>query len=1421
MTGGHNEITRYSSEDVSGNESSEAPKMTEIERQAELNRHKEEMQKKRRKKKRTSSSLHSSTFQELYKLTGEILGEGAYASVQTCVNIYTDLEYAVKVIDKIPGHARARVFREVETFHHCQGHPGILQLIEFFEDDEKFYLVFEKINGGPLLRRIQEQICFSEHEAAQIIKEIASGLDFLHKKGIAHRDLKPENILCVYPDKLCPIKICDFDLGSGIKFTTDVSSPSATPQLLTPVGSAEFMAPEVVDLFVGEANYYDKRCDLWSLGVIAYILLCGYPPFSGNCEEDCGWNRGENCRTCQELLFESIQEGRFSFPIAEWQDVSEEAKDLIRGLLVKEAPKRLSAEAVLNHPWIKFSEEECPNDIKKLENRRKALRTPGNIRRNQSAREISEFAESAMAVKRVILQHFSMRYDYMKERPNIYQPSQMQLDTNADTNSSPPIFIKPPPPRSRSMNNTLSVSNNRSIYGGRNSNLYATRHSSRLGGSSTNGGKSSSIFQSGAPSFKTLNVHEEDDDDEEALEAFGRLDEDEEWAHAGEQRNGYFTANEEDLKAEVEARRRQMGDNNAEVESDNESYPHLWRDMDNEDEEEGEFGGEVEATSTSKPYEQDGECSDNNTPHDYDDYTSRPKYYLDDNNEEMAIEKSEELEDKNRYRHGDYGDNAITSDAEDSSCVRGGDKRSKTTLLQGAMQIKEGERSAGADTALELSFNRLPNNESKDVDETVENGEWKSGVKQERMFEVNDYVNVDHNKVKVNDELGDEVEDETKNSFVTAEVDENVFKLDEEENIDKQNKQQQIHFANETKMNFSENSKTNFKTYYNIQDNNIEAKQNADNDNDNNCKVNRSSSSNNSSDASGNKANDLLLDAGQNQLPISDINDITITNSNTTTPTTNAVNATKTTHTTNDNNNSNVSNIETKIETNIANKNIIEADNVTTTKENANLLASISDLKETLPELNETANIVVATTLNGVATETAAFNGRNGKSAPLVDNKMDKENGGRVVAADGNADEMATAKNVVTTMRTTFGNQQQQTQKQLKQQHKQPQKQNQKQQQQQQQHQQSQNQNQKQQILIKTKRSPRAKKTPRNVCFALGNTGGRNAGGVDDDYDAYQNNNYDAELEDDADEDDVVYGRPRSHSNNINATGYARRQQQYNNNHRRYSQPTSGGNKQQQQQQQSSGQRAENWRSRGGILINGNNAGNGSGDSSNTTSVSGAANNYRNKYRSQGGVNSPGWNVGGAQRNGGHYYNGRSAGGSYSHVGVSGASPPSDDSGSGSAGAIHNWRNDCIYTGARNCGMQQRRSYQHPTQPRYSPPTHDGNGGSLMRAQFIRNNQQQPRIGSGRFTHSPTGSMYVPQSRSSAVGGIYSGGNGFGVAVGGGCNGSLPTAGELGMGLSPPSESLLMRRMRVVGAGQHRNNDFGVGDYCQSATANG
>lgn len=212
-----------------------------------------------------------------------------------------------------------------------------------------------QINGGQLLRRIQEHKYFSEAAAAEIVREVASALQFMHAKGIAHRDLKPENILCVYPDRLCPVKICDFDLGSGIRFQTSVSSPLATPQLMTPVGSAEFMAPEVVEAFIGDSDSttYDKRCDLWSLGVITYILLCGYPPFYGKCGLDCGWERGENCSSCQELLFHSIQEGTYEFPEPEWNGISDEAKNLIRGLLVKEASERISAQGVLQHPWLR------------------------------------------------------------------------------------------------------------------------------------------------------------------------------------------------------------------------------------------------------------------------------------------------------------------------------------------------------------------------------------------------------------------------------------------------------------------------------------------------------------------------------------------------------------------------------------------------------------------------------------------------------------------------------------------------------------------------------------------------------------------------------------------------------------------------------------------------------------------------------------------------------------------------------------------------------------------------------------------------------------------------------------------------------------------------------------------------------------
>ncbi|KAL7992927.1 hypothetical protein Chor_017183 [Crotalus horridus] len=266
---------------------------------------------------------------DVYQLQEEILGEGAHAKVQACVNLITNKEYAVKIIEKRLGHIRNRVFREVEMLYQCQGHSFLKG-------------IWIKTRDGALLASVNR---------------------------IAHRDLKPENILCESSNQVSPVKICDFDLGSGIKLNGDCS-PISTPELLTPCGSAEYMAPEVVEAFNEEASIYDKRCDLWSLGVILYIMLSGYPPFN--------------------MLFESIQEGKYEFPDKDWAHISFEAKDLISKLLVRDAKKRLSAAEVFKHPW-------CAPD--------NTLPTPIILQRNSSAKELTSFAAEAIAVNRQLMQH--------------------------------------------------------------------------------------------------------------------------------------------------------------------------------------------------------------------------------------------------------------------------------------------------------------------------------------------------------------------------------------------------------------------------------------------------------------------------------------------------------------------------------------------------------------------------------------------------------------------------------------------------------------------------------------------------------------------------------------------------------------------------------------------------------------------------------------------------------------------------------------------------------------------------------------------------------------------------------------------------------------------------------------------------------
>lgn len=353
------------------------------------------------RRQRVRSTMSRAHFKDLFEL-GDRLGGGAYASVWSCrrkhplTEAEKKQEFAVKIIEKIPTHSRQRCLNEVELFFKCRSNKHIIKVEETFDEEESFYIIFEKVNGGPLMDAIARCKTLTEKEVVAVVKELADAIAFLHNINIAHRDLKPDNILCVETDSISPVKLCDLDLGSKIEI--NAGECGDTPQLMTPVGSAEYMAPEVVEGFVSdEAGPYDKRCDLWSLGVVVYILLCGYPPFCGSCGENCDWAVGGNCFNCQNSLFSNIQEGNFRFPEKDWEMVDPLAKDLVRKLLLKDPKQRISAQMILEHPWVVGGGSDT------------FLNTPFNINRmNFGCAKVSNFASSAMEINSIQMQHLVM-----------------------------------------------------------------------------------------------------------------------------------------------------------------------------------------------------------------------------------------------------------------------------------------------------------------------------------------------------------------------------------------------------------------------------------------------------------------------------------------------------------------------------------------------------------------------------------------------------------------------------------------------------------------------------------------------------------------------------------------------------------------------------------------------------------------------------------------------------------------------------------------------------------------------------------------------------------------------------------------------------------------------------------------------------
>lgn len=201
-------------------------------------------------------------------------------------------------------------------------HPNIVQLLETFEDKHKVYLIMELVTGGELFDRIVEKGSYTEKDASDLIRQVLEAVDYMHEQGVVHRDLKPENLLYYSPDEDSKIMISDFGLSkmedSGI--------------MATACGTPGYVAPEVL-----AQKPYGKAVDVWSIGVISYILLCGYPPFYD--ENDAN-------------LFAQILKGEFEFDSPYWDDISDSAKDFIRQLMCVDVDKRFTCRQALAHPWI-------------------------------------------------------------------------------------------------------------------------------------------------------------------------------------------------------------------------------------------------------------------------------------------------------------------------------------------------------------------------------------------------------------------------------------------------------------------------------------------------------------------------------------------------------------------------------------------------------------------------------------------------------------------------------------------------------------------------------------------------------------------------------------------------------------------------------------------------------------------------------------------------------------------------------------------------------------------------------------------------------------------------------------------------------------------------------------------------------------